>query len=124
MKQKQLSGLEQQVMHIIWQNNTCTVRDVLSKLHKKYAYTTIATILQRLNAKGLVNKNPKKDGYVYSPKITKELYSKNIAQSFLKKFVDSFGDTAVASFAESIDKLPENKRKYFLSILEEHDKNK
>jgi predicted transcriptional regulator len=124
MKQKQLSGLEQQVMHIIWQNKTCSVRDVLGKLQKKYAYTTVATILQRLNAKGLVNKKTQKEGHVYSARISKESYSKTIAQSFLKKFVDSFGDTAVASFAESIDNLPSKKRKYFLSILEEHDKNK
>lgn len=124
MKQKQLSQLEQQVMQIVWQDRACSVRDVLSKLHKKYAYTTVATILQRLNTKGLVNKKYQKEGYIYSPKISKESYSKNIAQIFLKKFVDSFGDTAVASFAESIDKLPDKKRKYFLSILNEYDKSK
>lgn len=124
MKQKPLSELEQQVMHIIWKEKACSVRDVLSLLQKKYAYTTVATILQRLHAKGLVNKKSKKAGYVYSPKISKESYSKNIAQVFVKKFVDSFGDTAVASFAQSIDKLPYKKRKYFLSILNEYDKSK
>lgn len=124
MKQKQLSELEQQVMQVVWLEKKCSVRDILGKLHKNYAYTTVATILHRLQAKGLVNKKTQKDGHVYSAKISKESYSKNIAQVFVKKFVDSFGDTAVASFAQSIDKLPYKKRKYFLSILNEYDKSK
>ena len=124
MKQKSLSNLEQEVMDVIWQNRNCTVRAVLKSIKKDYAYTTIATILKRLDEKGLVNKKKDKEGYLYSPKITKESYSKNIAKSFLDKFINSFGDTAIASFADSIDKLPEKKRKYFLEILEEYDKNK
>lgn len=124
MKSKQLSNLEQEIMDIVWQNKKCSVRDVLNYVQKKYAYTTVATILQRLHEKRLVNKKVDKAGHIYSPKVSKESYSKNIAQTFLKRFISSFGDTAIASFAQSIDKLPEKKRKYFLEILENHDKNK
>ncbi len=126
MKQKTLSELEQEVMHIIWEFNECSVRDVLSNLESKHklAYTTVATILQRLYDKGLVKRKNTKSGYFYSYKMTKELYSKNVIQIFLKKFIDSFGDTAVASFAESIEKLPTEKRKYLLKLLEENEKNK
>lgn len=126
MKNINLGELEKQIMDIVWEYKVCTARDVLIKLkHKReLAYTTVATILQRLYDKGLLKRTEDKSGYIYSPKVTKESYSKNIAQTFLKKFINSFGDTAIASFAESIDKLPEKKRKYFLKMLEEHDKNK
>lgn len=125
MKAAQLGELEKQIMDIVWEQKQCSARDVLTRIEgKKLAYTTVATILQRLHEKGLVKRNDDKSGYIYSPKLTKELYSRNIAQLFLKKFIHSFGDTAIASFAESIDKLPEQKREYFMKILDEHDKNK
>lgn len=127
MKAVSLGELEQQIMDILWEHKQSSARDILSRLEKnrKLAYTTVATILQRLYDKGLVKRTGDKLGNIYAPKLSKESYSRNIAQSFLKKFIDSFGDTAIASFAESIDKLPEKKRRYFLKILEEHDnKNK
>ncbi len=126
MKQKPLSVLEQEVMDIVWENKRCSVREVLPYLpqNKKYAYTTIATILNRLYKKGLVFKRLGKESYIYSAKISKESYTKTIAQSFLKRFIGSFGDTAVVSFAESIEELPKKKKKYFLKLLKDNEKIK
>lgn len=126
MKAANLGELEQQVMNLLWRCKNCSVREVLTKLEKdrKLAYTTVATILQRLHDKGLLNRKESAAGYLYSPKVSKEKYTRNFAQSFLKKFINSFGDTAIVSFAESIDKLPEKRKKYFLEMIEEHDKNK
>lgn len=126
MKTTSLGELEQQIMDIVWERKQCSAREVLTKLekNKKLAYTTVATILQRLYEKGLVKRTDDNSGYIYSPKLSKESYSRNIARSFLKKFINSFGDTAIASFAQSVDKLPTKKREYFLKLLEEHDKNK
>lgn len=126
MKQTSLGELEQQIMDILWEHEQCSARDVLTKLERerKLAYTTVATILQRLQDKGLLNRKESIVGHIYSPKVSKEKYTKNMAQSFLKNFINSFGDTAIASFADSIDKLPDKKRRYFLEILDEYDKNK
>jgi predicted transcriptional regulator len=124
MKVVQLGELEKEVMDIVWEKKHCSTRDVLTKLDKKLAYTTVATILHRLFDKGLVIRKEDKSGYTYSPKLTKEKYSHNIAKSFLAKFTASFGDTAIASFADCIDRLPAKKRSYFLKLLNEHDKTK
>jgi len=119
-KQKTISSLEQQVMDIIWELKECSVRDVLTKLkkNKSIAYTTVATLFNRLEAKGLIKKQEQGKAYIYKPILSKKSYSKNLAQSFLKTFVSSFGDTAIASFAESIEELPKEKREYFLKLLE------
>lgn len=126
MKPKALSNLEQEVMGIVWDYQHCSVRDALKQVNKshKLAYTTIATILQRLHDKGLVERKEEGQAYIYSPKLSKESYSKKLAQSFLKKFIHSFGDVAIASFAESIDSLPKGKKEYFLKLLDDHDKTK
>lgn len=126
MKATHLGELEQKIMNIVWQKKNVSARDVLTEINteKILAYTTVATILQRLIDKGLLNRKEDKTGYVYYPKITRESYTKKVAQSFLNHFIDSFGDAAIASFADSIDKLSEKKRKYFLELIENHDKNK
>ncbi len=125
MKSTSLGELEQRIMDIVWERKSCSVRDVLIELEKdkKLAYTTVATILQRLYDKGLLIRKENATGHIYSPKVSKEKYTKNVAKSFIKNFINSYGDTAVASFAESIDELPAEKRKYFLKILDEYDEN-
>ncbi len=126
MKIKALSDLEQEVMQIIWENDSSSVRDVLKKISetKELAYTTVATVLSRLQEKGLLTRNDKDFAILYSPKISKEDYSKSIAGSFFNKLFQSFGDIAIASFAESIEELPKEKKKYFLELLEKHNENK
>ena len=123
MKQKQISEFEQQVMNIVWNRKKCSGKEVYDELskEKKVAYNTLATILDRLHEKGLVNKRIEKGVNLFSPKVTKESYSKNLVNSFLKKFVATFGEMGIASFAQSVDTLPKGKRDYFLSLLEKHD---
>lgn len=125
MTQKSMSELEQEVMAIIWNCTPCSVRDVMKKLsNKKLAYTTIATILYRLYKKGIVTRKGQGISFIYSPKVTKETYAKQFAQSFMKKFFSSFGDTAIASFAQSLETLPKEKKDYFLKLLEKRNENK
>lgn len=123
---KTLGNLEKEVMDIIWEMKECSARDVLNKLGEKHqlAYTTVATMIQRLQDKGLVVRKGGKSGYTYSPKLSKEAYSKKLAKGFIRSFFNSFGDSAIVSFVEGIDDLPQEKRAYFLKLLDEHDKNK
>ncbi len=120
MRTKLLSGLESQIMEIIWQDKKCSVRNIVERIQKKrtIAYTTVATILQRLYVKGLVDrKETNKQAYVYFPKLSKKSYSKKIIKTFLNNILDSFGGVAIASFAEGIESLPENKKKKLLKLL-------
>jgi len=126
MRPKQISEFEQEVMNIIWELKTCSVRDVLLEVNKnkQLAYTTVATILQRLYEKGLVVRKGEGNAFIYTPKLSKEIYSKNLAQSFISKFFNSFGDVGLASFAQSIDKLPKKKKEYLLELIGDYDKAK
>ena len=126
MFQKTLSPLEQEIMTIVWELKKCSVRDVMEQLNreKKLAYPTVATLLQRLFEKGLVQRGSRGTVLSYIPKVSKELYSKRTAKSFMRTFVSSFGETAIASFAESIDKLPKDKKDYLLQLLEKQNEDK
>lgn len=119
MAQKTLSELEQVVMNFIWEHKESSVRDVVDELNKdrKIAYTTVATIIQRLENKGFLTKREQGKINYYKEKFAKLTYTKRIADSFIKKFVGSFGDAAIASFAEGIEDLSDDKKKYLLSLL-------
>lgn len=120
-----MSKLEQEVMAIVWKCESCSVRDVMTKLtNTKLAYTTVATILQRLYKKGIAVRKSQENCLVYSPKIAKELYTKRFAQTFINKFFSSFADTAIVSFAESIDSLPRDKKSYLLKLLQKKHESK
>jgi len=123
---KSISELEREAMDIVWELKKCTVRDVFNNLNgqKKLAYTTVATLLQRLHEKGLVNRDDDNSALLYSPKISKESYSKKVAKLLTNNFIKSFGDVAIASFAASIDKLPNDKKEYFLNLLSKKNETK
>ncbi|OGH05825.1 MAG: hypothetical protein A2W22_05140 [Candidatus Levybacteria bacterium RBG_16_35_11] len=126
MAQKTLSNLEQKVMNFIWLKKGCCVREVVDELNKekKIAYTTVATIVKRLENKGFILKRQLGKTNFYKAKFGKETYTKRIADSFIKRFVGSFGDVAIASFAEGLDDLSEDKRRYLLNLLAKNEKNK
>jgi predicted transcriptional regulator len=60
-----LGDLERKVMNVLWDdpNRGLTVRQVAERL-PGYAYTTVLTVLDRLEDKGLVNRT--KDGRAFS----------------------------------------------------------
>lgn len=128
MKTKTLSELEQEIMTVVWSLEKCTIREVVDETNKTkdLAYTTIATILERLHEKGLVKKDTSAFTVIFIPKQTKEEFSQKMARSLLDKFFGTFGDAALASFAQSIERLPKEKKEYFLKLLQEqiYDKNK
>lgn len=123
MKARTLGKLEQQIMNIVWKSKNCSIREIVQTLQKKrfVAYTTVATVLQRLFIKGLAGRKTKKNGYWYYPKVSKNSYVKILSKTFVKTLVNSFGDVAVSSFAESIESLPKEKKQYLLKILNRYE---
>ena len=122
MQTKQLSELEQAVMSILWQEPSLSVREVRDKLaqQRRLAYTTVATILDRLHKKALVKKTQAGSSIIYSPSVTQSTYSKSLARLFMNNFVSAFGDVAIASFADTVEHLPKDKKQHLLKLLDEN----
>lgn len=126
MKTKLLSALELEIMEVIWRHGTCTVGDIVKDVNKKrhLAYTTISTVTARLVEKGAIKRDDKDYPSVYSPKFSKQDLSNTVAKTFITSFFSSYGNEAIASFAQSVDKLPKDKKDYLLKLLSEYeDKN-
>lgn len=84
---KQLTKAEEQIMHVLWELELCTVKEVIAQLPKpKPAYNTVSTIIRILEDKGFVTHKPYGKGYQYFPVVKKETYS----NQRINKLVDGY----------------------------------
>ena len=64
-----LSGRELDVMNVLWERGSATVSEVLRDLTDDLAYTTVLTILQRLEEKGHVRHETEGKAHRYLPEL-------------------------------------------------------
>ena len=100
-----LHELESEVMEEMWRRGSATVREVLHALNerseKQRAYTTIMTILARLERKGVLERHKEGKGFVYTPRASREEYLECRAKTEVEALVDEFGDVALVHFARA-----------------------
>lgn len=103
-----LHELEALVMDEVWRRGQATVREVLTALNrdtKERAYTTVMTIMSRLDGKGLMTRAREGKSDLYKPVMSREEYLNARAEAEVEALVDEFGDVALAHFAEQVEKL-------------------
>src|SRR3954465_15653057 len=104
-----LHSLEAEVMEEMWERGEATVRDVQQALNarggKVRAYTTLLTVMIRLDGKGLLVRRRAGRLDVYAPAISRDDYLRARAESEVAALVEDFGDLALAHFARHIGRL-------------------
>jgi len=102
-----LHELEEAVMEELW-DGAATVREVLEALNrgpKERAYTTIMTIMVRLDRKVLLTRERRGKTDVYSTVMSREAYRDARAEAEVKAVVDEYGELALAHFSERMAEL-------------------
>ena len=96
-------------MEELWARSEATVRDVQEALNarggKVRAYTTLLTVMTRLDAKGLLVRRRAGRLDVYAPAMSRDAYLQARAEAEVAALVDDFGDLALAHFARHIGTL-------------------
>jgi len=98
----QLGELEQQVMDLLWEAHPRSVRDVVDALPHNPAYTTIATVMQNLKAKQMVETQREGRFVFYVPRYSREEYVGRLMHQAL----DNSPDKA-ASILHFVQDMPE-----------------
>jgi BlaI family transcriptional regulator, penicillinase repressor len=85
MKFREPSKLEMQVLSVLWQRGPSTVREVLDAMPdgKTRAYTTILSVLQVMEKKGLLSHKTQGNVHVYSPRVSKEKVAGPLLQNLV-----------------------------------------
>lgn len=125
---KVLGDLEADIMKTVWTIESGDVKTIHKHLNeeRKAAVTTVATVLDRLYAKGLVERELVKEGgvhYVYSPSMTRSQFDSTVARNVLRGLFESFGESAVSYLIQSAgiedDETAEKLRKRLERLKEE-----
>ena len=101
-KKTVLTDQELEIMKIVWQLDTATVRDVYEDLLKtrKIAYTTVMTMMGILEQKGRLTKTVRDRAYVYSPTESQGEVVGNMVQEFVKRVFDGSAKPLLVHLAE------------------------
>jgi BlaI family transcriptional regulator, penicillinase repressor len=109
-----LHELESEIMEEVWRRGACTVRDVREALNDQggmqRAYTTVMTVMQRLDAKGLLRRERDGRRDVYVASFTRTEYAQARAGAEVGALVDEYGDVALAHFARHMSQLDPERR--------------
>jgi len=97
-----LTGQELEIMKIVWQLGTATVREVYEELLKsrKIAYTTVMTMMGILEQKGRLRKTQRDRAYVYSPTEPQGQVVGSMVQEFVKRVFDGSAKPLLVHLAE------------------------
>ena len=90
-KQYELGEAEFEILKTLWDHGNATVREVLAHLHEKgrrVAYTTVQTLLTRLEQKDYVSSNKSELAFVYRAKLTRDRVTRSRLQVLLKQLYD------------------------------------
>ncbi|MFH7244159.1 MAG: BlaI/MecI/CopY family transcriptional regulator [Spirulina sp.] len=109
-----LGPLEQEILSILWQRGSATVKDILEEiltdLDRDLSQATVTTVLQRLAKKGWVRREPitfsslkGRKGYVWHPQVSQQEARMLQSHRQLEEFLAISNPDLVAAFADSLD---------------------
>jgi predicted transcriptional regulator len=82
-----LGPLEMGVMELLWSRGESNVRDVVDKLDRPLAYTTVMTTLDRLYKKGLLNRHKTERAFFYAPRMSRAEFEGKWAAELVAGFL-------------------------------------
>ena len=119
-----LSKAEEQLMEIIWNHEKAFLKDIIESYPEpKPAGTTVATLLKRMQNKGVVSYHLFGNSRQYYPLVKKEDYFTKHLGDMVKGF---FGNSALqfASFFTTTSNLSEKELHELKKIVEQEIKRK
>jgi predicted transcriptional regulator len=120
---KVLGDLESTVMKSVWALGSGDVKAIQKHVNaeKKVATTTVATILDILHSKGLVERELFRSPaikYVYRPALTRKEFESTVVKDVFKGLFESFSETTVSYLISNSGIEDKNKQEEFRKYLE------
>lgn len=106
---KPLTGQELEIMKVVWQLGTPTVRQVYEALLKqrKVAYTTVMTMMNILEQKGFLKKKAGDKAFVYAPTRPEKSVLRDMVRDFVDRVFNGAAEPLLVHLVED-DKLTED----------------
>jgi BlaI family penicillinase repressor len=97
-----LTGQELEIMKIVWERESVTVRDVYEALleRRKVAYTTVMTMMKILEQKQYLKKNQADRAYVYRPAQPKRQVIGDMVRDFVNRVFNGSAEPLLVHLVE------------------------
>jgi BlaI family transcriptional regulator, penicillinase repressor len=108
-KKTVLTDQELELMKIVWDRGSATVRDVYEELltRRKIAYTTVMTMMGILEQKGHLKKSADERAYVYTPAQPQREVVGSMVQDFVKRVFNGSAKPLLVHLVEDKKIQPE-----------------
>jgi predicted transcriptional regulator len=111
-----LHELETKIMAEVWSQKEATVRSVTDALADDSdgpprSYTTILTVMRRLDSKGFLDRRREGKKDIYRPAIPREEYMQSRSEVEVDALVEAYGDLALTEFARRFSQLEPSHRR-------------
>lgn len=98
-----MGQLEAQILEVLWDIGTATVKEVNDILSEGAHLKTTMTVMNRLVDKGYLQRQRKGRSFHYTPTVTREDFSARVTDQVLAVLNSDFGHPTLAHFVESVD---------------------
>jgi len=97
-----LTGQELEIMKIVWERDSTTVRDVYEVLleRRKVAYTTVMTMMKILEQKKYLKKTQTERAYVYRPTEPKGKVIGDMVRDFVNRVFNGSAEPLLVHLVE------------------------
>src|SRR3954447_26465312 len=104
-----LTGQELEIMKIVWERESATVRDVYESLleRQKVAYTTVMTMMKILEQKKYLKKSQADRAFVYRPAQPKRQVIGDMVRDFVNRVFNGSAEPLLMHLVEEHDLSPE-----------------
>ncbi len=118
-----LGKLELQIMNVVWDRGKATVHDVKNALsRRKPAYSTILTMMRKLEAKGYLEHEVDGRTYVYLPLISQQVVRQGVLGDVVERLFEGSTSLLLTSLVEQ-NRISENELCEIQKLIEERGKN-
>ena len=117
------TGLELEIMHVVWGRPSVTVRDVYEELlqHRKIAYTTVMTMMGILERKGYLQKKRGDKAHLYRPSHPKSRVLRSLVSDFVTRVFNGSAKPLLVHLIEN-EKLSEEELEEIAGLMRERRK--
>lgn len=118
-----LGRLELQIMNVVWEKGTATVHDVKDVLGKgrKPAYSTILTMMRKLEAKGYLEHDVDERTYVYRSTISQQAARRGILGDIVDRLFEGSPSLLLNSLVEQ-DRISKKELDQVQKLIKERGK--
>src|ERR1041385_1130195 len=97
-----LTEQELEIMKVIWQRETATVRQVYETLleRRRIAYTTVMTMMNILEQKGYLKKHREDRAYVYQPSQPQQQVIRSMVREFVNRVFNGSAEPVLVHLVE------------------------